>query len=365
MDENNTNNGSLIAVSSRLLYEGMEVLDDIYNYDATHLLIRRGTKLSDDSIGKIKNLNSGKDTIYVTSGTQRTLLEKSQHTQHPSRTEMEQITGYAAAKDKTVELLDGIANNKVLQQEGLRSVSAELSNRLEVTSPSTILSLINALAPVDEYLQRHCINVSLLNGLIGRWLGLPAGDVDTLVLIGLLHDCGKALVPPQVLNAPRMLTGVEFEVIKMHAVYSYDLLGEFPEHVRRAARCHHEKVSGAGYPDRLQYKDLSIEARITAVSDIYDAVVSQRAYKKPRSPFSTMAMLAELRDTDLDAEIVNTFNKYMPQELIEKSVMMSDGSIGIIREFDSDDIEYPIIEVNGTTIKSGKNLYCTSMYTEE
>ena len=356
---------NLVAVSVNLLYDGMEVREDIYDADAAQLLIAHGAVLSTDLIAKIRDLNGGRDAVYVSGRTYRIILEKLPPIEAPVRAEIEESTGYAAAKDETFLLLDEIARDKVVKQEALNTVSSELSNRLEVTSPSTILSLINALAPVDEYLQRHCVNVSLLNGLIGRWLGFPKRDVDELVLIGLLHDCGKAVTPPQVLNAPRKLTIVEFEVIKMHSVYSFELLAEFQEPVRKAARCHHEKFNGTGYPDRLAYDEIPLESRITAVSDIYDAMVSQRAYKTPRSPFSIMAYLAELKDKELDGRLVDVFIQNMPRELVDKPVVMSDGSIGVVREFDPDDIEYPLIEVNGLVIKSGIKLYCTSMYIEE
>ena len=365
MDSENLSGNKLMPISITLLYDGLEVQEDIYDADAEQLLITRGATLNSELIEKIRDLNSGRDSIYVSGDTYKILLDRLPPIEAPNRRVIEESTGYSAAKDETFELLDEIARNKVVNQESLNTVSAELSNRLEVTSPSTILSLINALAPVDEYLQRHCVNVSLLNGLIGRWLGMPKREVDELVLIGLLHDCGKAVTPPQVLNAPRKLSVVEFEVIKMHTVYSYDLLTEFSEHVRRAARCHHEKISGFGYPDRLGRDNIPYEGRITAVSDIYDAMVSQRAYKTPRSPFSIMAMLAELKGKDLEPELVDVFNGNMPAELMNKPTVMSDGAIGVIRSYDPADIEYPMVEINGAVIKTGKNLFCTCMYIEE
>ena len=364
MSGNESDGSRLVAVSINLLYDGMAVEEDIYDAEAVHMLVARGAVLSAGNIAKIKELNANRETIYVSGNTYRAILDRLPPIAAPKIRVIEQTTGYTDIKDETFELLDEIARNKDVREEALNVVSAELSNRLEVTSPSTILSLINALAPVDEYLQRHCVNVSLLNGLIGRWLGLQKREVDELVLIGLLHDCGKAVTPPKVLNAPRKLTLVEFEVIKMHSVYSYDLLSKFSEQVRRAARYHHEKVSGAGYPDRLSTESIPLEGRITAVSDIYDAMISQRAYKKPRSPFSIMAYLAELGGKDLDPELVSVFIQNMPQELINKPVVMSDGTIGIVSGFDPADIEYPLIEVNGLVIKSNKNMYCTSMYNE-
>jgi HD-GYP domain-containing protein (c-di-GMP phosphodiesterase class II) len=365
MSDNNVNRNKLAAVSIELLFDGMVVEEDVYDSTAAVLLIGRGTRLTTETISKIRKLNAGGDLIYVSGDTYKTLIERRPPPVPAIRKELEESTGYTAVKDVTQKLLDEVAHSQIVQQETIHSISSDLSNKLEVSSPATVLSLINALAPVDEYFQRHCINVSLLNGLFGRWLGLPKADVDHLVLVGLVHDCGKALIPPQVLNAPRRLTGVEFEVIKMHTVYSYELLAKFPEPVRLASRHHHEKLAGSGYPDRLMSDRISLQARITAISDIYDAMVSQRAYKSPRSPFSIMAMLPTLCGSELDNGLVNVFNQKMPFELMNKLVMMSDGTVGVVRSFDPSDIEYPVIEVNGRALKSGAKWHCLSMHTEE
>jgi len=292
-------------------------------------------------------------------------LEKSPPPNPHVRQELEEKTGYAEVKEDTLGILEEIASSQVVEQETVHSVSFDLANQLDVLSPATVMSLINALAPVDEYLQRHCINVSLLNGLFGRWLGLPKPEIDKLVLMGLVHDCGKALIPPQVLNAPRKLTLAEFEVMKMHPVFSYELLNKFPEPVRLASRYHHEKIDGGGYPDKLLEDSIPLEARITAISDIYDAMVSKRSYKRPNSPFITMAMLESLKNDTLDAKLVTIFNKKMPSELLNKLVQMSDGRVGVVRSFDADDIEFPVIEVDGLVQKSSKDWCCLSMYAVE
>jgi len=365
VDDRTLRDSNLIAASIDLLFEGLEVLEDIYDAEGSRLLVKRGVILSAERLGSLRNLNSGSSRIYVTGNTYKLLIEKSPRTSVNSRREMEAESGYAQIKDNTFALLDEIAHTKTVKQDVLMSVSTELSDRLEVNSPSLILSLINALAPVDEYLQRHCVNVGLLNGLQGQWLGLKKKDVDELVLIGLLHDCGKALIPPKVLNVPRKLTLVEYEVIKMHAVYSYELLGEFHETVRHAARCHHEKVNGDGYPDGLPPGKIGLEARITAISDIYDAMVSQRAYKRPRSPFNILSVISKLKDSELDARLVDVFIRYMPQELLDKQVMMSNGSVGSVHEIDPEEIEYPMIKMNGSVIKSDSHLYCLGMYNDD
>ena len=275
---------------------------------------------------------------------------------------LEDSTGYTKTKEETRELLDYIYSNETVQENTAHSVSEELTNKLEEYEPSKILSLINALAPIDEYLYRHSMNVGLLNGLIGKWSNMSADEIFNLVLIGLLHDCGKALIPPPVLNAPRKLTTVEFEVMKMHAIYSYDILSDFPGTVRIAARSHHEKLNGLGYPYKFIGKEIPLEARITAISDIYDAMVSQRSYKKSQSPFKVLDELSKLKGTELDSDLVDLYVKNMPKELIGKEVVMSNGKIGVVHSINYDDIVYPVISYGGREIQSNEYWYCTHMH---
>jgi len=359
------NENVLMPVSINLLYDGMFAQDDIYDADGDRLLIRSGNLLNNDQIERIRSLNSGRSTIYVTGRTRQAMITKRPNIEIESRTAVEDASGYTETKNITFEILEEIAKDKVVNQASLKDVSSELSNRLESTPPAVIISLINAMAPIDEYLQRHSVNVSLLNGLIGRWMGLPGDRIDRLVLVGLLHDCGKTQLPSKVLNAPRKLTVVEYEVIKMHAVFTYDLLSEFSQDVRLAASSHHERIDGSGYPNGFSKDDIVLEARISAISDIYDAMVSQRAYKRPNSPFSIMALLEKLSDRELDGEIVNVFNENMPKELMDKPVMLSDGTIGVVCEYDPEDIEYPMVDHSGYLKKTSEELYCVSMYSDD
>ena len=359
----NEPNSNLMAISVSSLSPGTFAKGDIYAFDSTLLLVERGTFLDDEKLERLKNLNSKKDLIYITTydNPSKSHLKKRIDLIDTRRQEHEKKTGYATLVNETVELFAGISSDKTVEHEAIKDMSHDLSSRIETTSPATILSLINALAPVDEYLQRHCVNTSLLNGLIGKWLGLTKNAIDRLVLIGLLHDCGKALMPPSILSANRRLTGAEFEVIKMHTVRSYELLSAFPEAIRRAARNHHEKVNGTGYPDRLSLKDIPIESRITSLSDIYDAMVSRRSYKEPRSPFSIMALLAKLKGEELDSKLVDLFIKHMPSELIGKQVMLSDGRIGVVSSCDLNNIEYPVVNIDGQEVDTDQELYCTYM----
>lgn len=354
---------NLYAISIDQLYDGMEMQGDVYASDAERLLLKGGTLINKKILNMLTSFNNGSKTIYVSENAFRWLNDQSAQTEAVELQELEASTGYVDIKDETLELLDEVSHEQVVKQDVLYSISDRLSATVEQVKPSRILSLINALAPVDEYLQRHSINVSLLNGLVGKWSNMSKEVIDRLVLIGLLHDCGKALVPPQVLNAPRKLSAAEFEVMKMHPIHGYELLVEFPESVRRAVRGHHEKFNARGYPDGISAEAISLEARITAISDIYDSLVSQRVYKGPKSPFSVLAMLSGFKDSEIDGMLTELFIQNMPKELLKKEVMMSNGDIGIVHSIDPDNIEYPFIVVRDNVMKSHKNWYCVSMYT--
>ena len=337
---------------------GTFVDEDIYSSDGSSLLIKGGNYLDEDAMAKMKSVNKDEDAIYVTNNMHLDMLRRNAN-EH--RKELEKQTGYTESKKEAVEMLSEIAEDKQLDTKSILKVSVAVSGRVESTDPSTVFSLINALAPVDEYLQRHCVNTGMLNGLFGRWMGLSKEKIDRLVLIGLLHDVGKTLMPYSVLNASRRLTWTEYEVIKMHSLKSYELLNALPESVRRAARGHHEKYDGTGYPDGKKGDDISIEARITAISDVYDALVSQRAYKDSSSPFSIISMIESMSGSHFDPMLVKLFMKNMPGELIGKKVLMSDGSVGIVDSIDMQNIEYPFVRVADQLIHSSPNLHCLHM----
>lgn len=360
------NKARFVPISADLLYAGMIVPHDIFNSTNDVLLMAHGNILNASQIERIKRLNGGAATIYVSTATERIIRKQSVPSSIITSSDvLEEKTGYTEIKHEIVDMLDKISNNNQTSiSKQVSVVSNELSLTIESTTPAVILDLVNALASADEYLQRHSINVSLLNGLFGKWLELPKEIVDTLVLVGLLHDCGKTSVPSKILSAPRALTGVEFEVIKTHPLFSYDLLSEFPEVVRRTVRGHHEKINGCGYPDGHAGSDIPYISRITAISDIYDAMVSRRAYKEPKNPFNILAMIGRLSGTELDPQLVDVFISKMPQELMKKPVMLSDGTIGIVASIDRNDIEFPVIISGDRVIKTSNELHCVSMFFE-
>lgn len=106
---------------------------------------------------------------------------------------------------------------------------------------------------------------------------------------------------------------------------------------------------------------MSLYARITSISDIYDAMVSKRAYKAASNPFKIISQFANKKFSELDMKLVKVFTDNMPLQLIDKSVLLSDGSIGTVKHIILHDLEFPIVEVNGKIRKTDENFYCVRM----
>jgi len=143
---------------------------------------------------------------------------------------------------------------------------------------------IGQLRVFDHYTYSHTINVSSMCSALGILLGLKEEELKVLALGGLLHDIGKMKVSKAILNKPAKLTPEEFNEMKNHTIYGYNIIKNemhLSDDVARVALEHQEKYGGLGYPSGLKGKEIHLNAQIAAICDVYDALVSERVYKKP------------------------------------------------------------------------------------
>jgi putative nucleotidyltransferase with HDIG domain len=159
-----------------------------------------------------------------------------------------------------------------------------------------VRALMVRLERRDVSTEEHTRRVALLAARVGEELKLPALSRRHLAIGGLLHDIGKLAVPLEILQKPGSLTDEEFAAIKRHPEDGRRLLeelGGFPETVRGLVSDHHERLDGGGYPRGLTASEMSIETRILAVCDVYDALVSDRVYRAAWRPERAFALLRE------------------------------------------------------------------------
>lgn len=142
-----------------------------------------------------------------------------------------------------------------------------------------LLDIIKEAEENDVYVKGHNYRVSRYSIMIMQLLD-PSDDNDIMRLASGFHDIGKSRLDPVILNKTGKLTDEEFEHIKMHPVYSYEILKEhIGEKVARIARCHHEKLDGSGYPDHLKGDEIPIQSQVIAIADIFDALTTARSYR--------------------------------------------------------------------------------------
>jgi HD-GYP domain-containing protein (c-di-GMP phosphodiesterase class II) len=175
-----------------------------------------------------------------------------------------------------------------------------------------VRSLLVRLADRDASTEEHTRRVALLAARVGEELKLGPAQRRHLAVGGLLHDIGKLGVPLDILNKPGPLDDDEFAEIRRHPESGrrlLDELGGFSETVRGLVSDHHERLDGTGYPRGLQGCDLTIETRILAACDVYDALVSDRVYRAAWAPERALALLHEESGTGFDPKVVEALER--------------------------------------------------------
>jgi putative two-component system response regulator len=178
------------------------------------------------------------------------------------------------------------------------------------SAEAVILSLALTVEARDAYTQGHCARLAAYGVALGQALGLDGEDLAALRRGGYLHDIGKIAVPDAVLLKPGPLTEAEREVVKRHPVIGDELCGRLRllANVRPIVRHHHECLDGSGYPDALRGQDVPLLAQIVSVVDLFDAMTTDRPYRRARSPQQACGELRnEVARNRKRADVVDAF----------------------------------------------------------
>lgn len=197
---------------------------------------------------------------------------------------------------------------------------------LQVARSETILRLARAAEFRDDETAAHLQRMSHYCHLIARKKGLDEYTCEMLRVASPMHDVGKIGIPDNILLKPGRLTPDEYQIMKQHAEIGYQILsGSDSPLVKLAANIahtHHEKWDGSGYPQGLQGEQIPIEGRIAAVADVFDALTSERPYKKAWSNEDAVDLLSKGRGAHFDPELVDLFLHSMDEVLEIKSQYM-------------------------------------------
>ncbi|MCL1823521.1 MAG: HD domain-containing protein [Oscillospiraceae bacterium] len=278
------------------------------------------------------------------------------------------IESYEQLKDGASKMLENIASSDSVPVEVVEELTQSVHKQVETAEISHIIQSINSVRKVDEYLHTHCVNVALLNGVMGRWLKYSKQSLAALVKVGLLHDIGKIKISQEILNKPTRLNEEEFDLVMNHPIFSHELMvrsGFTDERILKGVIQHHERVNGMGYPFGSGISNITEFAKITSISDVYDAMVTTRAYKDAHSPFEILSWFSDGCYSELDYNFVSVFIESMAEELKGKKVLLSNGKTGTVMFVYSMNIGYPIVESEGKIVNTNANLKCVSVLDED
>jgi PAS domain S-box-containing protein len=224
-----------------------------------------------------------------------------------------------------VQLLEELAGEVAYGIEALRTRAAHLKAeaqlhesfaKLQRTLQGTVLALSSAVERWDPYTAGHQKRVAILASAIAREMGLSRDLVQGLCVAGMVHDIGKIGIPAEILSKPRRLTNLEFALIKTHPLAASEILqaAEFPWPLADIILKHHERLDGSGYPAGLKGGQIPLEARILAVADVVEAMVSHRPHRPGFSLDQALEEVSQKRGLLYDPQVVEACIKLFKEK---------------------------------------------------
>ncbi len=305
------------------LRPGMEVARKV-NYGEGAPLLNTGVKLQMEYIQKLKKLDIR--AVYI-------------HDDLIPDVEMEDVI-LEETREKAINLvrstLSGIKDSSHTKYSRLLAVKQELSNVLDdiisqLLANKGLTVNLSDIRYTDDYTFSHSVNVAVFSIMTAMSMGLGKSDLKNLGLGAFLHDLGKVVIPLNILNKAGSLSEPEMDEIKKHPHYGKELVEArhfFNGPSLSIIYKHHERVDGSGYPQGMVGDDIGLFPKICAVSDVYDALVSNRPYRTGFMPHKAMEIM-DIESGGYDLEVLQTFYHHMPAYPVGTFVGLDSGLVAI------------------------------------
>ncbi|WP_340003541.1 HD-GYP domain-containing protein [Paenibacillus sp. FSL K6-0276] len=228
----------------------------------------------------------------------------------------------------------------------------------QVSEKNDFYGVLAALQSKDDYTYRHNVAVGILSTLLGKWLKLKPEDLSTLTIAATLHDIGKMRIPDELLTRPGPLTDEEYQLMKKHTTYGYEMIRDTigTNHLQAlVALQHHERMDGSGYPFGVLGNRITDFSKIVAVADVFHAMTSDRFYRKASPLYEVLLQMEESVFGKLDPYICRVFINKLMQSMIGNEVELTDGRTGKIIMILTTDPLRPLVNIDDDFIDLSKH----------
>ena len=333
--------------------EGMILARDVYS-PGGHMIVPQGVALTHDLINTIADNHILEILIY--DGIQGTDTEPTYFDKLRATPE---FTKFTEEYNGTVSTVKNNLNDIVFRDKEI-DVSTLIADTDSILSGSRsnlqVFDMLHSLRKNDDLTYVHCVNVSLIATIIGRWLNMSEDDLNVLSTAALLHDIGKIMIPNEILTKPGKLTVAEYNIMKQHVNFGYEKVKNQNIDIRIKEACllHHEKCDGTGYPFGLKSDQIPAVAKIIAIADVYDAMTSARVYRGALCPFEVIDTMYKDAFTKFEPEYILPFLKNVASSYINNDVRLSDGRIGKVVLINENALSLPIVQCEDEFIDLSK-----------
>lgn len=217
-----------------------------------------------------------------------------------------------------------------------------------VLKDKCVMLHLNEVRGLDSYIFSHSVNVCMLSLIIGLFLKIKGDQLRNLGLAALLHDVGRSKVPKTILYKPARLSVEEFKKVKKHPISGCQLLRssqQFDESIALTALQHHERLDGSGYPYGLSGDQIGLFPRIVAVADVFDALLSDRPFRKAFFPHQAVEIIVNAASGQFDPDILKVFVENVAIYPLGSVVLLNNGETGVVVDMNKGRQTRPVVRI--------------------
>jgi putative nucleotidyltransferase with HDIG domain len=345
------------------LKPGMIVAKDVYTI-VDELVVARNTTLTARGITRLEAYDLKEIPIRIDETSVQEVSEEeekvSSYTASEKMKQSESFQKFYKAFDESVRVSEKVIDDIVLRDGGINEnlINTMVDRVADVSNNGIfIFDMLHCMRELDDLTYAHSMSVALICKVFGEWLRMSKEDIRVLKIAGFCHDVGKVKIPKEIICKKGKLTQAEYEIVKKHAEFGYDILRrkEVDERVIMSALMHHEKCDGSGYPNKLKGSQIDEFAKIVAIADAYEAMTASRCYREALCPFTVIEEFEVNALKHYEPKYILPLMEMIVQSYIGNHVELNNGVVGEVIMINRNNLSRPVVKTKTEYIDLSKD----------